>query len=237
MQCTRMLLVQFSCSLVAIQTIVQTNVQCNELCPAVGVLSLVAKYAARSVSQPSIHVYPELSKHLKGRLGPASVTFVSHRGPCDRQYRHRQHRQYCSSITIVRGKEISDLLNWNALILWCQLTFPLFQKVSFWCRAADIKCRAAGRLCDNLLHQLDLARDNHRSPPSIRTKPNWGLYRVNMIAEQSKPHSFVGEETQLASRPIISDDLNFWVFSGAHVLRALLLKMSPINLEDERKRF
>ena len=27
---------------------------------AVGVLSLVAKYAARSVSQPSIHVYPEL---------------------------------------------------------------------------------------------------------------------------------------------------------------------------------
>ena len=30
------------------------------LVPAVGVLSLVAKYAARSVSQPSIHVYPEL---------------------------------------------------------------------------------------------------------------------------------------------------------------------------------
>ena len=28
--------------------------------PAAGVLSLVAKYAARSVSQPSIHVYPEL---------------------------------------------------------------------------------------------------------------------------------------------------------------------------------
>ena len=58
-----------------------------------------------------------------------------------------------------------------------------------------------------------------------------------MIAEQSKPHSFVAEETQLAFRPIISDDSNFWVFSGAHVLGALLLKMSPINLGDERKRF
>ena len=46
----------------------ETNVQCTKMCknmhrtlvPAVGVLSLVAKYAARSVSQPSIHVYPEL---------------------------------------------------------------------------------------------------------------------------------------------------------------------------------
>ena len=48
----------------------ETNVQCTKTCKnvqkyaphsgAVGVLSPVAKYAARSVSQPSIHVYPEL---------------------------------------------------------------------------------------------------------------------------------------------------------------------------------
>ena len=36
------------------------STMCNALSPAVGVLSLVAKYAAGSVSQPSIHVYPEL---------------------------------------------------------------------------------------------------------------------------------------------------------------------------------
>ena len=56
--------------------------------PAVGVLSLVAKYASRSVSQPSIHVYPELyvknlhTKNLQVYIFVHQQLFISDRYPC-----------------------------------------------------------------------------------------------------------------------------------------------------------
>ena len=46
--------------------------------------------------------------------------------------------------------------------------------------------------------------------PSIKTKPNWGLFRVNMIAEHLKHHSFVRHSRP----PIIFDDLKFWDICG-----------------------
>ena len=81
-------------------------------------------------------------------------------------------------------------------------------------------------MCDKL-DQLDLLRDNQ--PPSIKTKPNWGLYRVNMIAEQSKPHSSVAEGTQLglAGRPIIFDDFEFLAVLAGSRSSSPALKNEP----------
>ena len=52
----------------------------------------------------------------------------------------------------------------NAGILWFQLFFPLFQKLSFGVQRRILSVSQAVRLCDKL-DQLDLVRDNHRPPP------------------------------------------------------------------------
>ena len=65
---------------------------------AVGVLSLVAKYAARSVSQPSIHVYPELYVKNLQRICTILWTLMSS-NISDSYPFHTKNTQYKISFT------------------------------------------------------------------------------------------------------------------------------------------